>query len=145
MRAYAATVAGTRDLDALLAGLSPRLHPGTLTVATLPVGRLVPEAVLGEAVAVVSEPEGLTVVVAPEVAAAHGLVAEGRWRRIELRVRSDLAAVGLTAAVAGALAAEGIPANVLAGFHHDHVLVPEALAHDALAALEALSAAPRPG
>ena len=32
--------------------------------------------------------------------------------------------MGLTAAVATALAAEAIPCNVLAGYHHDHLLVP---------------------
>jgi hypothetical protein len=71
------------------------------------------------------------------VADRHGLAHELPSRRIELRVHSDLAAVGLTAAVAGALAADGISANVVAAFHHDHVLVP---APDATRALQILRA-----
>ena len=46
-----------------------------------------------------------------------------RCRRIELRVHSALEAVGLTAAVSGALADAGLTANVVAGAHHDHLLV----------------------
>jgi uncharacterized protein len=52
---------------------------------------------------------------------------------------SSLQAVGLTAAVSGKLAAKGIPANVVAGFYHDHLFVPSDRAQEALAALRELS------
>lgn len=58
--------------------------------------------------------------------------------RITLRVHSSLLAVGLTAAVATALAAEGIGCNVVAGFFHDHLLVPAERGGDALAVLRSL-------
>ena len=58
---------------------------------------------------------------------------------ITLRIHSSLAAVGLTAAVSGALAAEGISANMIAGFHHDHILLPAADADRALDILKGLS------
>jgi len=48
--------------------------------------------------------------------------------------------VGLTAAVAGALAEAGIACNVVAGFHHDHLFVPWERREDALAILSDLSA-----
>ena len=57
---------------------------------------------------------------------------------LSLRVHSALDAVGLTAAVSRALADAGIACNVLAGFHHDHLLVPAARRADAIAALHAL-------
>jgi len=53
-------------------------------------------------------------------------------------VTSDLHAVGLTAAVATALAAAGISCNVVAGACHDHLFVPVDRAGEALAALQAL-------
>lgn len=53
---------------------------------------------------------------------------------------SPLEAVGLTAAVSGALAGAGISANVVATFFHDHVFVPKASAELALAVLQNLSA-----
>jgi hypothetical protein len=60
-------------------------------------------------------------------------------RRITLDVSTDLELVGLTAKVASALAAESIPANVVAGLHHDHIFVPERLADRALAVLQNLA------
>ncbi|HEX7135580.1 MAG TPA: ACT domain-containing protein [Iamia sp.] len=133
-------MAGETDLDALLAGLDPVLHPEVLVWCTVRSGEPVPEV---PAFARIEEAEGTTLVAAAEVAGPLGLAHEMPSRRIELRVHSDLAAVGLTAAVAGALAAEGISANVVAAFHHDHVLVPEADADRALAVLRALAVSGR--
>jgi hypothetical protein len=131
-------MAGLTDLDALLAGLDPHLHPEVLVWASIPTGNPLPP-VPGDAVfATITEAEGTTLVLREDAADALGLAHELRCRRIELRVRSDLAAVGLTAAVATALTAEGISANVVAAFHHDHVLVPADRADDALRALRAL-------
>ncbi len=61
--------------------------------------------------------------------------------RITLNVHSALEAVGLTAAVATALTREGISANVVAAYYHDHIFVPEVDAERALEALRALSPA----
>ena len=58
------------------------------------------------------------------------------WLTVE--VRSALDAVGLTARLATALASENIACNVLAGYHHDHLLVPFEMADRAVAVLEAL-------
>ena len=53
-------------------------------------------------------------------------------------MHSSLEAVGLTAAVAAALAEAGISANVVAAFHHDHVFVPAERAEEALDCLRRL-------
>ncbi|QOF70735.1 ACT domain-containing protein [Aminobacter sp. SR38] len=59
-------------------------------------------------------------------------------RRITLNVYSALDGVGLTAAVATALARHAIPCNMVAAYHHDHAFVPAARAEAALASLEEL-------
>ena len=92
------------------------------------------------AVVTVAEPEGRTLVLPRERAASLGLAYGFVASWITLRVHSSLDAVGLTAAVATALAAEGISANVVAGYYHDHVFVPWVRASDALDALRALGA-----
>ena len=61
------------------------------------------------------------------------------FARITLTVHSALEGVGLTAAVAGALAQAGIACNVVAGYHHDHLFVPWDRREEALAILQRLS------
>jgi len=56
-------------------------------------------------------------------------------RQITLNVFSSLDGVGLTAAVAMALAEVGIPCNMVAANHHDHVFVPSDRAEEAMACL----------
>ena len=90
------------------------------------------------ALATVDEPEGLSLVVPEDVARDAGLPAGFVAAWLTLRVHSSLAAVGLTAAVAEALAKRAIPCNVIAGYHHDHLLVPAERADDAVQAIEAL-------
>ena len=88
------------------------------------------------AFATVAEAEGLTVV-APLAVLGGG----EPWARISLTVHSDLAAVGLTAAFAGALGQVGISCNVIAGVHHDHLFVQWDRREDAMAALRRLARA----
>jgi hypothetical protein len=90
------------------------------------------------------EAEGVSLIL-PRAAEALGFPVALPMRRIELTVNSALDGVGLTAAVASALAAEGVSCNVVAAFHHDHVFVPASKAEMALAVLKALQdeAAPR--
>ena len=68
---------------------------------------------------------------------------EPQWAQITLAVDSSLEAVGLTAAVAKALGDAGIPCNVVAAMHHDHLFVPWAQRDAAMTALHTLSAAHR--
>jgi uncharacterized protein len=122
------------DLVVLLRTMEPMLHPE-------PYGFAVWDSELPfRPFATVAEGEGLTVVAPLASMTAAGMRSEP-WARISLTVHSDLAAVGLTAAFATALGAEGISCNVIAGFHHDHLFVQWDRRHAALAALEALSRA----
>lgn len=124
-------MAGETDLPSILARLTVSRRPGTFTVATVdgPVE-------LGPGVhAVLAEAEGTTVVATVDVAAERGWTVDFRAAWLTLDVHSSLEAVGLTAAVATALADDGIPCNVLAGFHHDHLLIPVDRADEAVARL----------
>jgi uncharacterized protein len=132
-------VAGETDLDALLAGMTPVLRPGTYVFATLPGASAPPRGV--DPVATFREREGLTVVAEAAAAARAGLEGTFPCAWITLEVRSALEAIGFLARVAAALAGAGIPCNAVAAFHHDHLFVPSARARDALDVLEALSAA----
>jgi hypothetical protein len=128
----------SRELDDLLASLSPILRDGEYVFVTIPGGAYGAGRELGP-LAAFAEDEGLTLVIPRERAATAGLPFTGVFRMITLGVRSDLGAVGLTAAVAAALTARGISANVLAAYFHDHVFIPSDRASEALHALEALS------
>jgi len=127
------------DLPTLLRSLRPVLHPEAFAFCVLPPGRDVP------ALVTIREAEEVTAVLAESDAAALGLTPVFLAAWITLSVHSDLAAVGLTAAVAAALAAEGIACNVVAGVHHDHLFVPVERGLDALAALTELAASQAAG
>lgn len=125
---------GITDLSILLAEMTPSIDEQRFVFLcveeqslTLPIIR--------ESFATIRETEGWTLVV-PFSLAKQFYIAEGvLFQRIELQVNSSLEAVGLTAAVATALAKENISANVIAAYCHDHIFVPE---QDALAALKCL-------
>ncbi|MBB4893631.1 hypothetical protein FHS39_002662 [Streptomyces olivoverticillatus] len=129
-------MAGERDLRKLLGSMRPHLDPGRFVYAVVDGG--VPEGV--RPVVTVAEEEGLTLVVRQEDADAAGLEYSYVAGRITLRVHSALEAVGLTAAVAQALAEAGLSCNVVAGFHHDHLFVPYERAAEAVGLLERLAA-----
>jgi uncharacterized protein len=120
---------GITDLTVLLRGLEPQLDPVAYVFVTVPPGAAAPA---GEPVVQVVEAEGTTHVV-PSAADASDAMA-----RITLQVHSSLAAVGLTATVATALAEAGISCNVVAGYFHDHLFVPVDRADEALAVLRGL-------
>ena len=83
----------------------------------------------------IREYEGATV-----IAAVHDPVEDAPlFARITLMVHSALEGVGLTAAVASALAEAGIACNMVAGFYHDHLFVQWDRRAEALSILEALS------
>ena len=125
---------GETDLGRLLATLQPQVRPGEYVVVSLTA---TPDAACE---AVVREAEGVTCVVRRSVADAEGWAYDFVAGWITLQVHSALEAVGLTAAVSAALTAEGIPCNVLAGFFHDHLLVPADRVDDAVQVLLELSA-----
>lgn len=122
---------GEEDLNKLLVLLEPNLLPSDFvfcTAANLKYGDL---AEL-QPIASYQEEEGLTLVLDKKAADRAGLAYESVFNCITLTVHSSLDAVGLTAAISGKLATNGISANIIAAYHHDHVFVQKCNAQSAL-------------
>lgn len=125
---------GEKDLRTLLATMHPVRRDGEFVYVLWPHGK----PLAGGIAAAVREAEGLTVVMPRADADGLGLSYDFVAAWITLEVHSSLEAVGLTAAVSAALTEAKISCNVLAGFHHDHLLVPVADAERALEVLHEL-------
>ena len=123
------------DLAQMLATLDSSREPGVFVFVSVPDYAT---AAALPARAIVCEREAVTVVLKREDAIKRGLFFDFAAAWLTLKVHSALGAVGLTAAVARALADAGIPCNVLAGAMHDHLLVPEEDVDRAIEALHAL-------
>lgn len=127
------------DLRVLLASMQPVLDNRQVAFVSIDENGNVPWDPLGpDVVATFREREGLTLIVELDAALKSGVPILFRAAWITLTVHSDLEAVGLTAAFANALGAEGISCNVVAAAYHDHIFVPLADAQRAMAALERL-------
>jgi len=124
------------DLETLIRSMQPVLQPGQFVFATVPaqtdLNTLEPQMVFREA-------EGLTLILEQQKAKANGIDVLFPSRMITLNVHSALDAVGFMARVATALAADGISVNPVAGYYHDHLFVPDAMAERAMASLQRLA------
>lgn len=127
---------GEFDLTRILATLDPVVRDGEFVFVSVPND--LPDV---PAEAVVRESEGVTYVVRREVASQRGWPYDFVAAWVTLSVHSDLAAVGLTAAVSSALANAGLSCNLLAGYFHDHLLVPVDRVDEVLAVLRELAQA----
>jgi hypothetical protein len=127
---------GERDLGQLLAGMSPRLSEMMFAFASVPGSGDIPAGTT--VVGTFLEDEGLSIIGPFEEFAWAGLQHSDAWAKISLTVHSSLSAVGLTATVSFALADQGISANIVAGFFHDHIFVPWDQRHLAMDVLSSL-------
>jgi len=121
----------------MIAGMTPVVQAGDFVFVTTNDPALV-ASLLPQAMAMVREREGMSLLVPVAVARDAGLDATQPMRCITLNVHSSLDGVGLTAAVATALADGAIACNMIAAYHHDHVCVPSAACDRALDILTAL-------
>lgn len=110
------------DRDEMIRGMNPVLTPGTFVYTTVAGIESVPDGVV--IYSTVVEPEGISIVISREDAQHVGVIDPVELGWITLSVNSSLEGVGLTAAVSATLADDGIACNVVAGHHHDHLLVP---------------------
>ncbi|MEE8602286.1 ACT domain-containing protein [Euzebya tangerina] len=128
---------GESDLGQILTSLQVRRRVGLYVYATVPVGQPLPDLPI---MAMVSEIEGTSIVVKHEEAVTAGLAYEYESVWLSLTTHTSLNAVGVTATIATAFAMSDIPCNVIAGYHHDHILVPADRVEDALGAVELVRA-----
>lgn len=120
----------------MVAGMTPELKPGAYVFCAAGDRDWVALAPL----AMFREAEGVSLILERDAAQAAGFPVEAPMALITLNVYSALDGVGLTAAVAAALARAGIACNMVTALNHDHVFVPVERAQEALAALLALQA-----
>ena len=123
---------GETNLSILLRQMQPRLNDGVYVFCSVPPGYDVSSE---EVLAYFREKEGLSLILERSSAERRQLAYtfEAAW--ITLSVHSALAAVGLTAAVAKALAQRDISCNVVAAYYHDHIFVPHLQAGKAMEVL----------
>jgi uncharacterized protein len=127
---------GETNLQVLLRNMTPHLDEDPYGIVVAAQEKAVP---VDEVFSVIHEQEGSTLIARQAVLVDSGYAVDPEWARITLQIHSSLQAIGLTAAFATALGNAGISANVVAGFHHDHVFVQWERRHAALSALQALS------
>ena len=131
---------GTRPVKGarkMVANMAPVLQSGTYVFCSVLHNHDTTEA-MKVARGTFVEDEGLSLILPVAEADRLGLSYETPMKQITLMVFSALEGVGLTAAVAKALAREDIPANVVAATQHDHVFVPSDMADKAMQALRKL-------
>lgn len=120
----------------MIAGMSPDLKPGQYVFCAAGDRDWASLAPL----AMFRETEGVSLILERGAAEAAGFPVAAPMALITLNVYSALDGVGLTAAVAVALAEAGIACNMVAALNHDHVFVPADRADEAVAILRALQA-----
>jgi hypothetical protein len=125
---------GERDLEKLLASMSPELLDEEYVFCTFQNAQYGDYLDL-EPIAAIRESEGLTLIIPKRKADDKNINYESAFKRIILRIHSSLDAIGLTAAFSSKLTEHEISANVIAGYYHDHIYVQSDHAEKAMKAL----------
>ncbi|WP_296180892.1 ACT domain-containing protein [uncultured Mobiluncus sp.] len=119
--------------EQMLAQINPRIGVEYVFAS---VTELPPDV---EPVALIREPEGITIGVTLEEAARAGLSTADPYTIITLSAPGSLDVVGLNSGIAQVLSSRSIPANIFSGIYHTHIFVPSKLAAEAKAVLEDVS------
>lgn len=121
----------------MISGMTPVVLPELFVFITTNDPALV-ASLSSSAISTFREEEGFSMLIPVELASKSMLKVDSPMRCITLNVFSSLEGVGLTAAVSSALGDNGIPCNMVAAFHHDHVFVPSKLCDQAMEILTSL-------
>lgn len=138
MEAKGQAMTPVRDTQDMIAGMTPVADAAIYRFCAVSDPELARR--LGpKALASFAEDEGMSLVLDERHIPGQEVEVSPPMQRITLMVYSSLEGIGLTAAVAGALAQASIPCNMVAGYHHDHVFVPADDVDRALSVLRDLS------
>lgn len=135
-------MSGETQLSVLLSSMEPRLQSGHWVFATIAQEELadILEMIPASDIqGLYREAEGCSLILSQEQAASLNIECSEAFAAISLSIHSSLEAVGLTAAISTALAKEGISANVVAAYFHDHIYVPLEKANIAMECLNRFS------
>ncbi len=128
-----------KDLNALIKNMRPKLNKGLYVFCSVPdTSSISPDLIISHII----EKEGTSIIIDVETARRLGVSHSDPMVWITLRVFSSLTAVGLTATVSKVLAQHNISCNVVAGFRHDHIFVPNQDGQKALDVLISLKGSP---
>ena len=137
-------MSGILPLSQLLTALSPQLDEGKYVFCSLNKNNL-SNCLALQPLAMFRENEGISLILDKTTADEQQITYQAIFSRITLQLHSSLEAVGLTAAVTTQLTRQNISANVVAGYYHDHIFVPEERAREALHLLTDLTNTHEPG
>lgn len=129
-------MAAETDLIRLIKGMTPKLHEGLYVFVTVKDFSKIDR---NDTICEFKEEEGTTLVLEKSKADQLKLSYEPAVSWITLMIHSSLEAVGLTALISGALRTKNISCNVIAGYYHDHLFVPDQDAEKAMQVLTDLS------
>lgn len=132
------------DLSMLLKNARPRLRSGKYYMATVKASDLPRLTICIRQIAgIYREKEGLSILLSegikPRIECLTKQPVIGPFALITMTVQSDLMAIGFMAAMAKALAGNGISCNAVSAYYHDHILVPWERKGRALETLRSLS------
>ena len=133
-------VGPVKDTRAMIRSMAPQRAEGLFVFCTTSDPDQA-KRLISHALSSFQEAEGLSLILPLALAKDEGFDTALPMAQITLQVHSALDGVGLTAAVATALADHAIPCNMVAGYHHDHAFLPADMADTALAILTELAAA----
>ena len=127
-------MSGIKELELLLSNMEPVLDERDFVFCSFPTLDWDQMRELNP-IGIFHEKEGVTFILDTKNAVDKKIDYLSVYRLITLNVHSSLDAVGLTAAFSAKLAEKNISANVVAAYYHDHILVPEEKAEQALEAI----------
>lgn len=112
-------MSGNTNLQEVLSSIKVSCDDVEYGFATVSAGTKIS---IEEVIGTFAESEGLTVIASKEYLADKKLPFEGPFAKLSIEVYTSLELIGLTAVLATRLAEQGISANVVAAYFHDHVL-----------------------